>query len=307
MRSTPKGEGAGLWTALAAPGSAALTLFFIIPLLLVGVFSFGVINSLGQPIIGHTLDNYRAVFQSYNLSPLLRTMLFTAVSTVVCLVLGYPVAYLAARYARRAGPLILALVILPWLVDYLVRIYAWQSLLAPAGLLPTALAHLGITAPQIVNTSWAVICGLVYGYLPLMILPIYAAVSELPAEVIDAGKDLYGSAPAVFWRVTFPLTRDGVLGGCLLVALPMLGDFATAQFLGGPNSTMIGNMINNQFTDAGSQTVGAALVVALIALLVLTLAVAMLLARRRVRLLAVMAKAGKPEPVAEPTEMAAAL
>ena len=294
---------------MTAPGAAVLILFFLVPLLLVGVFSFATINALGQPILGHTLANYRSVLQGYNLAPLLRTILFTAVSTVVCLILGYPVAYLAARYASRAGPFILALVILPWLVDYLVRIYAWQSLLAPAGLVPTALTHLGITAPRLVNNNPTVICGLVYGYLPLMILPIYAAVRELPGEVIDAGKDLYGSAAAVFWRVTFPLTRDGVLGGCLLVALPMLGDFATAQFLGGPNSTMLGNMINNQFTDAGSQTVGSALVVAMIALLILTLAVAMVLARRRVRLLSVVAPPTPPEPTAEPekSSMAAVL
>jgi spermidine/putrescine transport system permease protein len=138
-----------------------------------------------------------------------------------------------------------------------------------------------------------------------MILPIYAAVSELRPEVIEAGKDLYGSSAAVFWRVTFPLTRDGVLGGCLLVALPMLGDFATAQFLGGPNSTMIGNMINDQFTDAGSETVGSALVVALIALLVLTLAIAMILGRRRVRILSVMGTAGRPDPAPATPEVMA--
>jgi spermidine/putrescine transport system permease protein len=303
--SRPGNESRGPWTALLAPGSVVLILFFIIPLLLVVVFSVGTINALGQPEFGHTLANFRSVFQDYNLAPLLRTILFTAVSTVVCLVLGYPVAYLAARFARRAGPLILALVVLPWLVDYLVRIYAWQSILAPAGLLAAALGHVGLGAPHLINTNWAVICGLVYGYLPLMILPIYASVSELRSEVIEAGKDLYGSAAAVFWKVTFPLTRDGVLGGCLLVALPMLGDFATAQFLGGPNSTMLGNMINDQFTDAGSQTVGSALVVALIALLVLTLVIAMLLGRRRVRMLSVMAPAARaqaepavPEPAA---------
>jgi spermidine/putrescine transport system permease protein len=304
-RTASANEGRAIWTTLLAPGSAVLVLFFVIPLLLVALFSFGVVNALGQPMLGHTLANYGSVFQSYNLAPLLRTILFTAVSTVLCLLLGYPVAYLAARFAGGAGPLILALVVLPWLVDYLVRIYAWQSILTPNGLLSTALAHLGVGEPHLINTNWAVISGLVYGYLPLMILPIYAAVSELRPEVIEAGKDLYGSSAAVFWRVTFPLTRDGVLGGCLLVALPMLGDFATAQFLGGPNSTMIGNMINDQFTDAGSETVGSALVVALIALLVLTLAIAMILGRRRVRILSVMGTAGRPDPAPATPEVMA--
>jgi spermidine/putrescine transport system permease protein len=292
-----RNENGGLWTAMLAPGSAVLVLFFVVPLLLVALFSFGVINALGQPLLGHTLDNYRDVFQSYNLAPLLRTILFATISTLSCLFLGYPVAYLAARFTHRARPLILAAVILPRLVDYLVRIYAWRSILAPAGLLATALRHIGLGAPDVIGTDAAVVCGLVYGYLPLMILPIYASVSELRPEVVEAGKDLYGSPVAVFWRVTVPLTRDGVLGGCVLVALPMLGDFATAQFLGGPNSTMLGNMINDQFTAAGSQTVGSALVIALIVLLGLTLAIVMSLARRRVRMLSVV---GAPAAVAVP-------
>lgn len=280
--------GRGLWTSLLTPGGVVLVLFFLVPLVMVVVFSLGTVNALNQPQLGFSAANYSSVFQAYNLAPVIRTIWFTAVATGACLVLGYPVAYLAARYAGRLGPIIIALVVLPWLVDYLVRIYAWQSILAPSGLLPSAAAALGIGRPHLISSDGTVIVGLVYGYLPLMILPIYASVSELSSQVVEAGKDLYGSPATVFWRVTLPLTREGVLGGCLLVALPMLGDFATAQFLGGPNSTMLGNLINDQFTSGGSQTVGSAFTVALIVLLALILLLGRLAVRRGVRATAVL-------------------
>lgn len=280
--------GRGLWTSLLTPGGAVLILFFVAPLVLVLVFSFGTVNALNQPELGFSWDNYSQVFQSYDLAPVLRTIWFTAVATGVCLALGYPIAYLASRFAGRLGPVIIALVVLPWLVDYLVRIYAWQSILAPAGLLPSLFHALGLGRPHLISSNGTVIVGLVYGYLPLMILPIYAAVGELPTQVIEAGKDLYGAPASVFWRVTLPLTREGVLGGCLLVSLPMLGDFATVQFLGGPNSTMLGNMINNQFTNGGSQTTGAAFTIVLIMLLALVIVLSRVLTRRKVGAAAVL-------------------
>ncbi|MBS1675851.1 MAG: ABC transporter permease [Actinobacteria bacterium] len=280
--STVHAGARALWTGLMSPGIAVLLLFFLIPLVVVIAFSFGTVNDLNQPVLGFSTANYTAVFKPYNLAPVWRTIWFTAVATGVCLLLGYPVAYLAARFAGRLGPVIIALVVLPWLVDYLVRIYAWQSILTPNGLLPSAMDSLGLGRPNLAGNNITVIIGLVYGYLPLMILPIYAAVRDLPGQVIDAGKDLYGSPFSVFRAVTLPLTREGVLGGCLLVSLPMLGDFATAQFLGGPDSTMLGNTINQQFTGGGSQTVGAAFTVVLIALLALVLVMVRVIGRRRI-------------------------
>lgn len=285
MRSkgSTKNRDQRLWSAFLVPGGVVHALFFVVPLVLVAVFSFGTVGLLGQPELGFTLQNYASVFKPYNLAPLWRTIEFTATATAICLLLGYPVAYLMARYARRWAPYLLGAIVFSWLVDYLVRIYAWQSILAPQGLLPKSLDAIGITLPQVLNTNFAVVTGLVYGYLPLMILPIYAAVSELNPEVVEAGKDLYGSPRSTFFHVTLPLTRDGVVGGVMLVSLPMLGDFATAQFLGGANSTMIGNLINDQFTAAGSQTVGSAFVVVLIGLLVVTMMLISVVTKRRLR------------------------
>jgi spermidine/putrescine transport system permease protein len=263
---------------LASP-AVYLLLLFVAPLALVVVFSFGTTDVLNQPQLGFTWLNYEEVLQSYYLPVLWRTLLYAGVATGVCLVLGYSVAYYAVRFAGRFGPLIIAAIILPWLVDYLVRIYAWKALLAEDGLINSALGHVGITV-HILHTEWAVMGGLVYSYFPLMVLPLYATLSDLDPAQIDAGKDLYGSPWQTFFHVTLPATMPGVVGGCLLVFLPALGDFATAQFLGGPSTTMVGNLITGQFLESGSQTFGSALTVTLILVLLIGVGLTARFARR---------------------------
>jgi spermidine/putrescine transport system permease protein len=262
-----------------APPAVYLLLLFLAPLALVVVFSFGTTDILNQPQVGFTWTNYQEVLQSYYLPVVWRTLLYAGVTTGVCLVLGYSVAYYAVRFAGRFGPLIIAAIILPWLVDYLVRIYAWKALLAEDGLLNNVLGHVGVTV-HILHTQWAVMGGLVYSYFPLMVLPLYATLSDLDPAQIDAGKDLYGSPRLTFLHVTLPATMPGVVGGCLLVFLPALGDFATAQFLGGPSTTMIGNLITGQFLESGSQTFGSALTVTLIVVLLLGVGLTARFARR---------------------------
>lgn len=260
------------WTALIMPGSLVLAALFLVPLGMLVVFSFGTTDIVGRPQLGFTLDNYRLVFQDYNAEVVIRTIEYAAITTACCLVLGYAVAYTAARFAGRWGSVIIVLIIVPWLVDYLVRIYAWKQLLSDGGLINQSLDRMGLGPVSMTGTSFAVVAGLVYGYLPLMVLPLYASLKDLDPAVIDAGKDLFGNPRQTFFHVTLPATRQGVIGGCLLVFLPVLGDFATAQFLGGPSNTMIGNIVSDQFVASGSQTFGSALSVTLIVLLVLCVA-----------------------------------
>jgi spermidine/putrescine transport system permease protein len=283
VQGVTPGSGRRLWTGVITPGALILLALFLLPLLLLVVFSFGTVDIIGRPVFGFTGYNYSQVFQSYNLPVLWRTIGYAALATAVCLVLGYAVAYTAARFAGRWGPVLVALVVVPWLVDYLVRIYAWEQLLGDAGIINGLLGHVGVGPLQLTGTWYAVVGGLVYGYLPLMVLPIYASLGDLDPALIDAGKDLYGTPRQTFWHVTLPATRNGVIGGCLLVFLPILGDFATAQFLGGANSTMIGNIVAQQFVSTGSQTFGAALTVMIILLLIVATTIAWLLIRRRGR------------------------
>ena len=268
-----------IYDAFLVPGSLVQILLFVVPLGAVILFSFGTTNVVGLPKIGFTWSNYSQALQSYYIPVLLRTLLFAFATTVISLCLAYPLAYFMARFAQRWGRWVIAAIVLTWLVDYLVRIYAWTALLDDNGLINNLLGDLGLGPVHMLGTNGAVIVGLVYVYLPLMVLPLYAAVADLDPSLIEAGKDLYGTPRGTFWHVTLPSTRAGVVGGILLVFLPACGDFATAQFLGGPQSTMIGNLINEQFTNSGSITFGSALTV----ILLLILLAGLLLASRAAR------------------------
>lgn len=275
--------GGALWNGLTLPGVVLLLVVFAAPVVYLVLASFGTGDILGRPSFaeGLTLRNYESAFADYNLPVVLRTLVFAAVSTAICIVLGYGVAYFAVRFAGRFGVVLIALVLVPWLVDYLVRIYGWRTIAVENGLINAIITGLGFDQVTLLGTPGMVIVGLVYGYLPLMALPIYASLGQLNPEVIDAGKDLYGGPWSTFWHVTLPSTREGVIGGVLLVFLPILGDFATAQFLGGPHTTMIGNVIADQFISAGSQTLGAAMTSILIVGLMAAIALAVVAGRRR--------------------------
>ena len=190
---------------------------------------------------------------------LLRSVGYALATVVLCLVLGYPVAYYIARFGGRHKHVLIALVVLPFFVNYLVRTYAWVALLSDEGVVNGVL---GLDDPiQFLNTPWAVIGGLVYGYLAFMILPVYAALDRMDPALIEAGKDLYGSDWSTFWHVTWPTTFQGVLAGTVLVFLPAVGDFVSAQLLGGPGTYMVGNLIQQQFFAAENWPFGAALTV----------------------------------------------
>ena len=177
--------------------------------------------------------------------------------------IGYPVAYYIARYGGRYRNVLIALLVLPFFVNYLVRTYAWVALLADEGLVNNALIDLGLSNDpiQMINTPWAVIGGLTYGYLIFMILPVYGSLERLDRSVIEAGKDLYGTPLQTFLHVTLPQTKQGILAGAVLVFLPSVGDFVSAQLLGGPDTYMVGNLIQDQFFAANNWPFGAALTV----------------------------------------------
>jgi spermidine/putrescine transport system permease protein len=237
------------------PGALWLLLLFVVPVGFVLALSFGYTDDLGEAFYGTKLDNYERVFDPAFIPVLLRSVGFALATVVLCLLIGYPVAYYIAIFGGRWKNVLLALVILPFFVNYLIRTYAWIAMLGDDGLVNGLLS----SDIRFLNTPWAVIGGLVYGFLAFMILPIFAALDRMDPSLIEAGKDLYGSPWHTFRNVTLPHTIQGVLAGSVLVFLPAVGDFVSASLLGGPEEVMVGNLIQQQFLASDNWPFGAAL------------------------------------------------
>jgi spermidine/putrescine transport system permease protein len=208
---------------------------------------------------GFTLEHYQRFFDPLYLEVLQRTFAWSVACTVICLVLGYPVAYVIARGGRWRN-LLLFLVVLPFWTSFLVRTFAMIFLMRDTGLLNNWMLKLGIIDEPmtILYTPFAVMSGLVYGFLPFMILPIYASLEKLDLSLLEAAEVLGAKPGARFRRITLPLSMPGVVAGCLLVFIPALGSFLTSDLLGGAKQLMIGNLVQNQFSSARNWPFGSA-------------------------------------------------
>jgi spermidine/putrescine transport system permease protein len=253
------------WRRFLVPGALWLVFFVAVPFGIAIAISFGTPSELGGVIYGFHPENYADALDPLFAPVLLRSVAYAAATAALCLLVGYPVAYFIARYGGRYKHALIAAVLLPFLANYLVRTYAWVALLADEGLVN----RLAGEPIGFLNTPWAVIGGLVYGYLGYMILPIYASLERMDPALIEAGKDLYASPRQTFWHVTWPQTLPGVLAGTVLVFLPAVGDFISAQLLGGPDTYMVGNLIQQQFSSAENWPFGAALTIVLMAFLMI--------------------------------------
>jgi spermidine/putrescine transport system permease protein len=247
------------------PGGLWLLLLFVVPLGFILALSFGYTDDLGEAIYGTSLENYSRVFDPDLLPVLIRSVGFAAATVLLCLLIGYPVAYYIAVFGGRWKNVLLALVVLPFFVNYLVRTYAWIAMLGDDGLVNGFLG----TDLRFLSTPYAVVGGLVYGFLAFMILPIYASLDRMDPSLIEAGKDLYGRPWQTFLHVTWPHTLQGVLAGSVLVFLPAVGDFVSASLLGGPQEVMIGNLIQQQFQASDNWPFGAALTVVMMTFLLI--------------------------------------
>jgi spermidine/putrescine transport system permease protein len=258
----------GFWHAFLVPPGLWLLLLYVAPIGFIAAVSVATVDFIGNPVYGWHTGAYHEVLSSTFWPPIWHSLVFAAVTTLCCLALGYPTAYVIGRYGGRLRHLLIALLVLPWFVDYLVRIYAWVVIFGDKGI---GLLHdlgMGGSPPvTFLNTWFAVIGGLVYSYFPFMVLPIYAAVERMDGALVEAGKDLYGTPFRTFLHVTLPETMQGILGGCVLVFLPAAGDFANAQLLGGTGQTMIGNLIQDQFNGTGDWPLGAAMTIVFMAIL----------------------------------------
>jgi spermidine/putrescine transport system permease protein len=259
-----------LWTWLLLPGTVWMSAFFVSALVLVVLLSFGTTDALGNPRFGTTLDNLRGIAEATYLRVIVRSLVYAVAAAVICLLIAYPVAYVIARHGGRYKNALVALLVVPFFANYLVRMYGWQTLLSDDGVVMKRLRDLGVSSSfHILDTPAAVIGGLVYGYVVFMVLPVYASLERMDGALIEAGRDLYGSPLRTFLTVTVPATRSGAYAGIALVFLPAMGDFISAGLLGGPDDLMIGNLIQDKFFAGQNWPLGAALTMTLMALLLI--------------------------------------
>jgi spermidine/putrescine transport system permease protein len=246
------------WTLLA-PGGLWLVLFFLVPILIMFGYSLMPRGIYGGVERGFTLEHYARFFDPLYIDVLRRTFAWSIACTIICLLLGYPVAYVIVRSGRWRN-LLLFLVVLPFWTSFLVRTFAMIFLMRDTGLINNWLLKLGVIDQSltILYTPFAVMVGLVYGFLPFMILPIYASLEKLDLSLLEAAEVLGARPGARFRRVTLPLSMPGVVAGCLLVFIPALGSFLTADLLGGAKEMMIGNLVQNQFSAARNWPFGSA-------------------------------------------------
>ena len=265
-----KGHGWSLGLAgLLAPVTIWLGLFFLVPLLLILAYSFGTSGIYGGITLGFNPGNYLKVFDPLYLEIIGRTFFIAALNTLLCLALGYPLAYFIVFKGRRWRNVLVLLVMVPFWTSLLIRAYAWVVILGGNGIANRTLQFLGITDEPLtlIFTPEAVLMGMVYSYLPFMILPLYAALEKFDTRLKEAAQDLGASRWHTFWRVTFPLSLPGVIAGSILVFIPSAGEFVIPDLLGGSRTVMTGNLIQNQFLQARDWAFGSALSVLLAVLL----------------------------------------
>ncbi len=240
-----------------------MTLIFLfgVPLILVLAVSFASRGTYGGIEWVGTLGNYTSIADSLYLRIFWRSLWLAVLTTVICLVMGFPLAYVIARAPKRWQGVLLFLVIIPFWTNFLVRTYAWMFILRTEGLLNTALMSLGLIHEplNLLFTDTAVLIGLVYGYLPFMVLPLYAALERLDRSLVEAAWDLYAKPVQVFTKVVLPLSKPGVIAGCVLVFIPSLGAYVTPDLLGGARTMMIGNLIQHQYLVVRDWPFGSAL------------------------------------------------
>ncbi|MYW03999.1 ABC transporter permease subunit [Streptomyces sp. SID3343] len=270
----------GRWVpyALLLPGMLWLVVFFAIPMVVQGSTSLQTGNlSKGYDFTWHWSTYWHAIEQYY--PQFLRSFGYAAAATVLCLAIGYPVAYAIAFKAGKWRGMWLVLVIAPFFTSFLVRTLAWKTILADNGVVVDVLntlhftnvtAWMGLTQDdRVLATPLAVICGLTYNFLPFMVLPLYASLERIDPRLHEAAGDLYASPRTTFRTVTFPLSLPGVVSGTLLTFIPASGDYVNAQWLGSPDTNMAGNVIQTQFLRVLDYPTAAALSFILMLLIVL--------------------------------------
>jgi spermidine/putrescine transport system permease protein len=275
-------KAARLWAALAAPGAFWLLFFFAVPFYAVACVAFGSIDPIFRDAIPQwnplnwSFSEFNAVFSSVTSGPLrgvfIRTIVYVLSAMIISFAIGFPVAYYLARHAGKRRMLLLLLIIAPFWVNYLMRMLAWVNLLSPSGLFSRFVGMFGVQYNWLDGSPITVILGLVYGYIPFLILPLYATLERLDWRLVEAARDLGATSRQAFRVVTVPMAKAGVAAAAILIALPMFGDYYTNDLLSrSPKTEMLGNQIDYYINNSSQPQRGAVLVIMLSTLLLIAL------------------------------------
>lgn len=258
---------------LAWPYLAWMLLFIAVPLVLVLLYSFttGDIHSLGA--LSFSTESYARVAEPLYLKVMLESFVLAVVSTALCLLFGYPVAMIIARAKPKYRSMLLLFFLVPIWMNFLLRTYAWMSLLSPNGLINRLLGFFGFAPLQIMPGPYAVLLGMVYNFLPFMVLPIYTVLSKIDRHVLEAAGDLGANAVVAFFRVVFPLSLPGVVSGITMVFMPAVSTFIISGLLGGGKTPLIGDLIEQQFMWDRNWHFGSALSIILMAVILVSMAI----------------------------------
>ena len=275
-------KAARLWAALAAPGAFWLLFFFAVPFYAVACVAFGTVDPIFRDAIPQwnplnwSFSEFNAVFSSVTSGPLrgvfARTIVYVISAMIISFAIGFPVAYYLARHAGKRRMLLLLLIIAPFWVNYLMRMLAWVNLLSPSGLFSRFVGIFGVQYNWLDGSPITVILGLVYGYIPFLILPLYATLERLDWRLVEAARDLGATSRQAFRVVTVPMAKAGVAAAAILIALPMFGDYYTNDLLSrSPKTEMLGNQIDYYINSSSQPQRGAILVIMLSTLLLVAL------------------------------------
>ncbi len=250
----------GLW-ALLFPAGFWLVFFFLVPLGIVLVYSFVLRGVYGGVEWTGTLENYARALDPLYAKILWRSLVIALFTTIFCLLCGYPLAYFIAFAPARWKNLLLILLIIPFWTNFLIRTYSWIVILQEEGLINSLLLSMGIIRQplNLLYTMKSIMIGMVYGYLPFMVLPLYSSLEKLQPSLLEASMDLGANRVRTFLHVTLPLTAPGIAAGVMLVFIPTIGEFVIPDLLGGAKTVLVGNVITNQFLTARDWPFGAAI------------------------------------------------
>lgn len=260
---------------MVGPVAAWMLLFVAIPFLYIFIMSFMKRGIYGGVELGFSFTNYIGIFDSMILKIFLDSILLAGVTTIICILVAYPFTYYIAQKSALSRTVLMSLVMIPFMVSSLVRIYSWINLLRKEGIINSVLLTLHISNEplDLVYNNIGVIIGMVYTLIPFMILPLYSSIEKLDGFLLEASSDLGAKPFKSFFRITLPLTIPGIYAGSIMVFIPTLGFFFVSDILGGNKSILIGNLIRNQFVTAKNWPFGAALSIFLIAITIIALVI----------------------------------